>query len=67
MRPNHHDDDRETAQQHPEEVVDALEERVVGSTDSAADNEEEGPAPAIEQNLDSDELGSADAGTEPPD
>lgn len=68
MRPNHDDDDREAAaQQHPEEAVDALEERVLGPTDSSTEQDQQDPAPAIEQDLDSDDLGSADAGAEPSD
>lgn len=62
------DNDRdENARQHPAETVDALEERVFGRSDSPADEDQESqnPAPAIEQDIDSDELGSADAGDEP--
>lgn len=67
MRPNHDDDDREAAQQHPEEAVDDIEERVLGPTDSSTEQDQQDPAPAIEQDLDSDDLGSADAGAEPSD
>ncbi len=71
MRPKHDDKDQEEAtQQHPKETVDALGERVFGRPDSRDDQDQQDqqdPTPAIEQNLDSDELGSAAAGTEPPD
>ncbi len=47
---------------HPEETVDALEERAVGGpADQSRDEDDD--APAIEQDLDDDDLGKA--GSEP--
>ncbi len=66
MRQNNDDEGRAgSVPQHPAEEVDELEERVFGRDEADEAEDEEDPAPAIEQNLDSDDLGSADAGDEP--
>jgi len=53
-------------QSRPEETVDALEERVLGGTADQSRDEAEDDSPAIEQDLDAEELGSSEASaTEP--
>lgn len=65
----HDEQDRkipDNPEHHPEETVDALEERAVGGTaDQSRDEDEDDDSPAIEQDLDDDDLGTA--GSEPTD
>lgn len=52
---------------HPEETVDALEERALGRPDDEARDEPADDSPAIEQDIDQEDLGRGgeDAGSEP--
>lgn len=53
---------------HLEETVDALEERALGGTDHQSRDEAEDESPAIEQDIDEEDLSSRDvSATEPPD
>lgn len=68
MNQKHGDEDwQAAAQRHPEEAVDALEERFLGRAEFSSESDQAEPTPAIEQDLDSNGLGSAEAGEEPPD
>lgn len=60
-----HDDVPDDEQSHPEEALDALEERVFGHTVDQTRDEQGDTTPAFEQDLDAEDQGSGDAGTEP--
>lgn len=51
----------------PQQTVDALEERVLGRprTETSGDEEAEAPPAVVEQDLDREDMGTADAGSEP--
>lgn len=55
------------AKAHPEQAVDDIEERVVGhSAEESQEPSTTDPAPAIEQDLEREDLGTPDAADEPP-